>query len=468
MHTQTNSNNAAETFIYTAPGGGNTTFTGPDAHRNAMKAYAANGFSGTITPGRTVASGTVTGEAAQVSEIAKARIERHEQHLADNGIALPPPIYAAGTRVVEWGHENFAASRTAWEDQPETVQSLRGIWKAVKAEDRRDEVVNVRNIRMLDNGRIDFGKGDVGVEALGFKGLIARNSSVFPRGADLMMALDPDMRAAVWNRQIKKVDADKTLSLRIRKSGDKGYGVFAATSERYSAFDADQLAQAIGTAIRETGMRGEVIYNPATTDLRVNGLYHADSVVDLAAGDVFKFGVQFRSNDAAGGSIQGKATAWRNLCLNLIIIGTGSTELLRQRHTGNLDDLAAAVRMAAEQAVEIGAPFAKEWNILRSTSALDVLTGDARDEVNGASSRIVAEAVFGALTAHVDVGIKRDSLVELLLTSFDNEPGDSMADIVNAVTGVHLLDSVSVWQRERFEEAAGRLVPVLVGKAAEA
>jgi len=44
---------------------------------------------------------------------------------------------------------------------------------------------------------------------------------------------------------------------------------------------------------RGIGMRGEVVYDPTTTNLRVDGIYHADEVVDLAAGDVFKVGVDY-------------------------------------------------------------------------------------------------------------------------------------------------------------------------------
>jgi len=56
----------------------------------------------------------------------------------------------------------------------------------------------------------------------------------------------------------------------------------------------------------------------------------------------------------------------------------------------------------------------------------------------------------------------------MLLAGWEHEPGDSVADVINAVTAVHLLQDIDDWQRQRFEEAAGALVPLLARRAAEA
>ena len=54
------------------------------------------------------------------------------------------------------------------------------------------------------------------------------------------------------------------------------------------------------------------------------------------------------------------------------------------------------------------------------------------------------------------------------MKGWQKEPGESLADLVNAVSSVHLLKELGQWRRQRFEEAAGLLVPVLVRRAAEA
>ena len=392
-----------------------------------------------------------------VSDLAAARVERHEKMLLARGIAVPPPVYAAGTKVVQLGEENFRTSRKAWEDMPETVEGLQGVYQAVQKEQREDHAVRVRSLKMNDDGSLDFGFGPVKVEANGLRALISRNAEIFPRAGEYLATIDPELRAWNFNRQIAQVDRDKKLKLRLRQ-GQEGMQLFAVTSPRYASFDADQIAVVLSTGLLDTGMRGEVLYDPRNTNLIVNGLYHADEVVDLAAGDVFKVGVQFRSNDAGGGSIRGRGIAWRNLCLNLIIIGTGTTELLRRKHIGAVHEVLADVESAAQEASALFQDFAKEWNVLRATPTSAVFEGESAEDV-------MAEL---AAMKELDVGIKRDVLVEILLTTWQKEPGETLADLVNAVTSAHLLEDIDSWRRERFEEAAGMLVPVLVERAAEA
>jgi len=392
-----------------------------------------------------------------VSDLAVARIHRHEKMLRDRGIALPPPVYAAGTKVVQLGEENFRTSRQAWEDMPETVEGLQGVYQAVQDEGREDQVIRVRDLEMAEDGSLEFGHGPVKVEANGLRALVSRNAEVFPRAGEYLATIDPDLRAWNFNRQVAQVRRDKKLKLRLRQ-GQNGMQVFAVTSPRYASFDADQIAVVLSTGLLDTEMRGEVLYDPRTTNLVVNGLYHADEVVDLAAGDVFKVGVQFRSNDAAGGSIRGRGIAWRNLCLNLIVIGTGVTELLRRKHIGAVHEVMADVRSAAEEASALFKDFAEEWNILRATPAAAVFEGDNVEE------RLVELAGMKEL----DVGVKRDVLVELLLDTWKREPGESLADLVNSVSAAHLVNDIDAWRRERFEEAAGMLVPVLAERAGEA
>lgn len=392
-----------------------------------------------------------------VSDIAVARIQRHQRMLAERGIALPPPVYAPGTKVVQLGLDNFRTSRQSWEDMPLTVDGLQGVYEAVRAENREDHVVRVRDLRMASDGTLDFGDGPVRLEEQGLRALVSRNADVLPRAGELVATVDPELRADILNRQLAQAARDKELKLRVR-DGRSGRQLFAVVSPRYASFDADQVAMALGAALHGTGMRRQVTYDARTTSLRADGPLHADEVIDLAAGDVFKLGVQFRSNDSAGGSIVGKAIAWRNLCLNLLIIGTGEAELLRRRHIGAVADVLSDVQSAADQAGAMFADFATEWGALRATKATDVFGVDTMEDA----------FVELAAMKELDVGVKRDALVEMLLAGWEPEPGDTVADVINSVTAVHLLQDIDDWQRQRFEEAAGLLVPVLANRVAEA
>ncbi len=391
-----------------------------------------------------------------ISPIAQERIARHEKMLADRGIALPPPLFTPGTRVVKMGDDNFRTSRVAWENQADIVDAMRDVWRTVNAEKRHDKVVAVRDIKMNDNGMIDFGEGELPFEANGLMQFFSRNNLLFPRGGAYLRDIRTEERA--WNVNTRIAAAgtgyDKTVVLRIRNINGKPQ-VFAAVSEGYTAFDADKVVEVLGKALKGSGMRGEVIYDPTTTNLRVTGMYHADKVVDLAAGDVFKVGVQFKANDTGGGAIIGDAVAWRNLCLNLIIIGTGKKNLVRRTHRGALNDVKVDMTAAAEEASVIFADFADMWGALRQTKASDVFESDT-----------VAD-IFAELAdmRELDLGVKRDTAVELLLKGWSNEPGDTLADIVNAVTSVHGNAAIDQYGREKWERSAGELVPVLAGRA---
>ena len=79
----------------------------------------------------------------------------------------------------------------------------------------------------------------------------------------------------------------------------------------------------------------------------------------------------------------------------------------------------------------------------------------------------MAADIFAELAdmRELDLGVKRDTAVELLLKGWSNEPGDTLADIVNAVTSVHGNAAIDQYGREKWERSAGELVPVLAGRA---
>ena len=475
------------TTLFINSNGTETRYNNADA---AMKAHAADNFKGTILAGDKLEAHdskkakaaraaeanqdldfgdddpkaeavnehlSVTGAEAEVSDIAAERIARHEKSLLDLGIVLPPPLFAPGTRINSWGHDNFRTSRQEWEKSPEIVSGLRDLYRTIKAEKRQDHTVAAKNIRMFDDGTIDFGIGKVGVEAQGLKSLCSRNPDAFPFAGKYLAAIDPELRAHNFNKRLAHVDPEHKITLRIRRNPKGGYSQFATVSPTYASVDADEIAVVLGNVLKNSGMRGEIIYDPATTNLKVTGTYHADKVVDFAAGDVFKVGYEFRSNDAAGGSIKGFGTAWRNLCLNLVIIGVGRAPLFSLQHRGERDLLIAKLTEKVEASQGFFDDFASEWGTLRNTKATDLF-----------DTETVMEALAAIATMReFDVGLKSSKVAELLAETWKMEPGDTAADVMNAITRVHSLEAIDNARRARFEEAAGLLVPVLARRAAK-
>ncbi|MEK9705704.1 MAG: hypothetical protein VW233_06895, partial [Paracoccaceae bacterium] len=100
---------------------------------------------------------------------------------------------------------------------------------------------------------------------------------------------------------------------------------FTITSTRHTSKDLDGgvFARLMADGFAGSDLRGEVEYNPATGDVRFNAYAMPNTIVDLAAGDVFKAGISGSTNDMNGGSFEIWNSVVRNLCLNLLILQHG-------------------------------------------------------------------------------------------------------------------------------------------------
>ena len=416
----------------------------------------------------------MTGDGGTVSTIAAERIAADQAHLKAHGIALPPPVYTAGTRVVELGRSNFRASHQEWAGQAPVVEGLQGIIDAVRSEDRQDVAIDARgDLRMRDDGSLAFGSEVLALEEVALKGLAGLFGDTLPGAGRLLTVLDPERRARLVNEQIERsARIGEGIKLRTRMVNGTRQ-VFALVGPNYGSCDADKLAELFTSAIRSAGMdtaRGEVTYNPTTTDLRVNALWHADHVVDLAAGDVFKAGINFRANDAGGGSIQGRVDFWRNRCLNLIIIGKGSAPLFRVVHRGSMRKVQTRIRQGLKKAEGALNPFLNRWGYLRQTEVMDFKTiREAIAEAKPTNQVQTAKTALGALLdmklAGVDWPVRRDAMVEMALRGWQAEPGLTLADMVNAITRVHEEGALLAPQLEAVETSAGALMNVLAASA---
>mgnify|MGYP003108945939 FL=1 len=413
---------------------------------------------------------------ATVSEIAVERIERHERWLADAGIALPPPIYEVGTTVIDIGAQNFRTKRMAWEAQPAIEESTAMVRNIVQLEDRKDLTVQAKSLHMERDGQLTWKAGNrtgrMAVEAKGLSQLISfmrhedSEDPVFPSAARYLLSLPPEERAEHINKGLSRA-TQRNVVLRTRSNpglgADDGRALFATVSESYTKFDADKVVGVIGDALAGKGYRGEVTYDAASTRLEVNATYHADNVTDLAAGDVFKVGYAFKTRDDGSGAFKGGPTAWRNLCLNLIIIGRGKGEEFNFVHKGaDRDQLLRKVQAEMRKSQTVFDRFAREWNVLRNESIANV-------ELWGQRFMNVEDALTWAVEAkRIDVGIKNNVLVEALLAGHKAEGGNSLADMINAVTrAAHETKWGRLDAQAELESFAGReLVPVLVNAAA--
>ena len=387
-----------------------------------------------------------------VAQDARARVEGDYAYLSSLGMAQRPPFYAAGSVIIEVGRQNLVESYLSHQNMPRTVDALTTVGSMVAAEQRQDVTSRGAVLRMSGDGAIGSMALDREYvqEDQAFGQLVSLHASELPRAGAVMSLLSAETRATVWN---ERVQAGRDITLRTRVSGPMApRAVFAAVSPGYTALDADAVADIARRALLSlpegSTARGTVEYNPERATLRFEGLFHADNVSNFSAGDVFKAGFWAESNDAGSGAIRGGLAVDRNLCLNLIRLDHPRLGMFRIVHRGDRATMVARFAQGIRDASAALAPFLRRWGVLRAAPVASLFDSpSASPEVNvrailaelaGLPDETLPLVRKGALPEGVSVdGIARDVAVEMLLGAWRHEPGDTLADVVNAVTRLH-------------------------------
>jgi len=453
----------------------------------------------------------------EVSEVAVKRQAEHDLLVTELGIARSPENikitkagYIRGKAVLDSGYANLNTAREVWDNKPTPNAAIETFMSTIHNEDREDWKVNMSDIRMEDDGSLHIPNvGNLNVESVGLSKLLsvakyfdedaydkayARIASqqyrtpvpypersdyttkLYPRALSMFLRLDPDVRAYVFNEHMKRHGyKDQEVKLRTRVGPD-GRGVFSAVSPTYTTYDSDDVAAFIGGALDRNypeGMfKGEIEYNAQTTDFAFNITMHAPSdLQDFSAGDLFEVGYRFKSNDVGGGSIKGGPIAFWNECLNMIIISSKVAEMIKVVHKGDVASKLKHLYTGMAKGREAMQRFAVQWGILNNMPVDGLLVNGERIESFVNDDGIVERAPIVMLKTLVDTGrigkgIGRDAAVEYLLESYNNQGGgESMHDIVNAITRMAHESMVDDCVRDGLERQAGELVPILAKAA---
>lgn len=396
-----------------------------------------------------------TVDAGVVSEIARTRIARHRQALVEifgEGAAKrTDPIYPAGSVVNETGVRNFKIKRQELERLPTGDVACFDTLKQVLAEGRMETELNAQWITPGEE-----------------PGTMMVNDSIYrftPKALGHLFSLigapqyaaahAPYASAAVLAQMIHDYmpRQERKLVAAFRKAGVGGAPmdlptVYRVASEKYTAYEADRLLVTLLHTCPDLlkGWRGEVKYDGER--LVIDFMAMPDSVVDLAAGDVFKIGMRMRANDVREGSITFDLIAHRNRCLNLIVIGELETQMMNVRHTGAMEDIFTMVSSAMPKAELAFAEFRHAWGIARSEQ---IITND-----------LPADKFMEGLAASKMLSLPGDTgaIKSALLNAWLEEPGYDRAAVVNAVTrAVHEQFS---WRDQfgstKVEAEAGRML----------
>lgn len=439
-----------------------------------MRAYAQAGFEGRLVPvdvAQVPAPQPVTlRPGVDVDPEAAKRIAAAEAFLVARGFAPPPTWFAAGTEMLPEGRAKFGSLAKRHEDLPVFREAAREVINVIRSEDRRDMVLgDARALRLTPEGTLTRGRSPVALEPNALKGIIGRFPKAFPGAWSFLALLDPASRAEAVNAQLARLpewysDDERNLRLRLRNVG--GWRAFAAVSPTYMPMDADRVLAAYVDTLDGLGLpdpRGAIAYNGETTDVTIRATWHAPVNFRPSVGDVFESGISARTNDAGNGSHRAGNTFTRIICINCTT-GDFGQDTLRRVHKGSrVSDLTAQGLVKIQQDVadvvsrtgDAARFFLDAWGILRETPLTKVSkTGDPKAFLRSLVS-----------SGELDADVARDTMVEALLRGFDVEPGETLADIFNAVTrAAHdgLLDEAQRW---RVERAAGSLLPVLAARA---
>ena len=475
----------------------------------------ANGFRLTLLQKADGTANVNSGEAV-ASAVGAERTQRHEAQITElltangvdadkaRGFAKTKTAWglAAGTTLVDIGKEKLASSFNRHLKMGKLVDHLEAVATRIDAENRVDITADLKDLAMLVDGRlirvkedgpqtyvVDDGDakavsvrggGPLEVEEQVFGSLSASYEGELPRAASLLAHLRPDRRARVFNGQVGEFKAkagDDTLRKLRTRNGDGPRSLFGIVGPDYRVLDGNTVARIQRQAFLKQGLgelRGETVYNQATTVLRTSGTIHADPkfTVDFGAGDIFEWGVWTKTGDIGNSGITGGIHFRRNGCLNLIVVYHEKLKTFSIHHKGSMTDAEFAYRVETEMsklatmAVESMEIFQRDWGVLRNTPISKVVAPlNENDRPLTAAEAIKAIASERSLDRLV-VSVKaRRELVpafaalqnreEVLVKAFGQEPGDSAADVVNAVT--RAWEFVPADQRGDWEVAGGML-----------
>jgi len=382
-----------------------------------------------------------TTPAGEVSALAVARIEEQETWLNEAGFSLPPPIYAPGTRVIDLGDENFRIERQRVDALPEFPSAARRVINSIGRECREDIEVRLSELEMTDDGTLRVGSDELGLETSAFSQFASLAG--FGSGVSYLSNCCPaDLRAENVNRQLQQA-RDREITLRTRLVDGEHRSTYAVVSPSYAAVDSDRVLEVVCDSLRDS--RAELVYDGM--GIRSTSLFMPNQIVDLAAGDVFKCGVRIQTDDTGRGRVKVSGVAWRNRCLNLLIIAEGEAETVSVVHRGDPQRIIDIVASGVERARATVSNFLEAWGHARTVRV------DPEETIRSwvEQKKLKVPGVRSAA--------QRDALVEKLLESWQYEPGETLADAVNAVTRAAHTD----WDmevREHLERQASRLVYV--------
>jgi hypothetical protein len=420
-------------------------------------------------------------EGPGVSMEGKARAIADESAARAAGFNPAPPLYEIGRLVNCVGVDNFRRSQMEFEQMATVDEACGRLCSIIDAEQRKDELVEVPDLHMLDDGKLHTkGNGTYPLSRRAFQGLCG---FVTPGGAGYLSECDPVLRAYNVNKwfaqgyrkdrrattsMIKEwkiessraerfgtkapkqpvdIVVEKSVTLRTRSDGsESGRELFAVVGPNYGEHDIDKIATQIMEGV-PSDARCNVVYDGHKA--RIDVLFHSDIEPENAvAGEIFKAGVCITAADDGTGSIKISAEMWRNLCLNLFIIDNAKELVTSRRHFGS--GISEAVEKGILAAQDKVGYFMDKWGAATLENVVERYEAESADTV--------LRALAYNKVVHIP-GVKKEEMYRRLRRAWEKEPGNNRTAFANAVTrSAH----EETWQRwtdsQDLERLGGKLL----------
>ncbi len=410
-------------------------------------------------------------KAGEVDPEARKRVEDQRSFLDGLGFATADTVYPPGSQVIDMGHENFQSHKRDLDAMPTIAEECARKGQIIADERRRGFEVVLKDLT-FDGDVLRLPSGQplrLETNALrswasvrsGERAHDGERVSISPPLSYLRHSSADEIGQMFEARKEhakfteKKTGRPQRVQLLTREVHGQERSVYAVVSPTYQYYGGDRFLQNIAKAARQFGsdLKGEVIYNQATT--RVTGEFWAmpPHIENLAAGDVFKVGAKFRTGDNGSTTHIIDAAYLRNLCLNLLILDRGALSLMKRRHSGRAHNTSLKINheiiTAMRKAFDFEQEFRTRYGWMKQTTVADLFGTDDMEEIVTdvlTAKRPKAAMKPFSLMENLPGNIQRDSLVEALLLGVVETAAETgqrtiieptMADIINVVTRAH-------------------------------
>lgn len=346
------------------------------------------------------------------------------------GFAASQSMIGTGNYTLNTGQQSLLRRQIEdFDALPNAAELASSLAEQIEDEERHSITLNIQDIKVNDEMAITFGEVDHAVTQDAYKALLR---GIAPKGAySYLTGIDVDLRAHNTRALLQQ---DGRVKVRT-KNGENGKRViFGVVPESYPDVYANDVLRTISRQTADNA-KGTYVYDPNTTQLSFRELLRQEiSPSDYKWGkdDTFQVGRGWSLRDDGSTSITMNLLMFRQLCANMQLLSADSY-LKRVRHRGQEENVIARVGELFKQTGGFVEHFSTQWSASRAT------------RWNNNASLDKAIAAYGLLINAKKISAigDKDLFALSLATAWLEEPGDTVADLVNGVTRYARTGSVS-------------------------